>query len=196
MRYFAEEKIPKPALNLPGFEDLQPLDIEIGAGQGLHAMRYCQNHPERQLLAIEKTHQRFARLAGRHAKHPELTNLHVVQADAVALITHHIADESLNRVFLLYPNPYPKAKQANLRWHNRPFLSLLLRKMQPGAQLILATNEASYATEAATQYCETWGMKLLEHQQLSPNWEPRTHFERKYLARGETCWNLIFCKSI
>src|SRR5258708_7312412 len=130
VRAFTEREIPRPRIDfqLPS----GPLDLEIGAGQGLHAVRYCQANPERQLLAVEKTTIKFAGLQRRSHTHPQLTNLHAIHADAVAFVRYFVPDDSLDRVFLLYPNPHPKAKQANLRWHNRPFLALLLRKMKSG----------------------------------------------------------------
>ena len=193
MREFTASHIPKPLLAFqapPG-----PLDLEIGAGGGLHAVRYCQQNPTRTLLAVEKTHTRFAKLENRKLGHPELRNLHTIHADAVAFVCHYLPTASLERIFLLYPNPYPKPKQANLRWHNRPFLGQLLKTLKPGGRLTLATNIQSYADEAAARMVDTWKLDLQEFRKVDPAAVPRTHFEKKYLARNETCWNLIFCKS-
>lgn len=194
MRAFQAENLPKPATDFD-FRSLPPydaLDVEIGAGQGLHAIRYCLDNPGRRLIAIEKTHERFAKLQGRHERHPEVTNLSCVHADAVSFITHYLPDASIDRLFLLYPNPYPKASQANLRWHNRPFLETLLRKLKPGADFTLATNIESYKDEAKKLMDKTWDLPLIAETQLDSRHNPRTHFEKKYLSRGERCWNLLF----
>ena len=193
MREFAAHHIPKP--ELPPLDLSSPhLDLEIGAGQGLHAIHYAKQHPDRHLIAIEKTHSRFAQLEQRALNHKDLQNLKIFHADAVALISHFIAPETLARVFLLYPCPYPKAKQANLRWHNRPFLKNLLEKMKPQAELTVATNLEWYAQEARKAYSEQWSLEVLEFQPVANTATPRTHFEKKYLARNETCWNLRFRK--
>ncbi|MGZ3721854.1 MAG: tRNA (guanine(46)-N(7))-methyltransferase TrmB [Bdellovibrionales bacterium] len=170
------------------------LDLEIGAGQGLHAVHYCQENPDRLLLAVEKTHVRFAGLSQRRESHPHLENLIALQADAVAFVSHFLPPESLDRVFLLYPNPYPKPKQSNLRWHNRPFFAELIKKMKSGAELTLATNLEWYAKEAAMVFTGQWQLEMLEFKEVDPKQTPRTHFEKKYLLRGETCWNLKFRK--
>lgn len=196
MREFSFEHIPKPQLEFDWAElsRSESIDLEIGAGQGLHAIQYSLTHPGRVLLAVEKTHSRFASLACRRQGHPEIKNLVILHADAVAFVSHLIPDSVLSRVFLLYPNPYPKAKQANLRWHNRPFTALLLKKMKPGAQLTLATNIASYANEAASSMVRNWQLDLISHEPVDRQMPPRTHFEKKYLMRDEKCWNLEFRK--
>lgn len=197
MRDFHGEHIPKPKLDFSilSIGHSRPLDLEIGAGQGLHAIRYAQTHGDRDLLAVEKTHERFARLSRRLQAHSELTNLFAFQADAVALVRHFLPERSLSRVFLLYPNPYPKAKQANLRWHNRPFLGLLLSRMKPLAELTLATNLQWYADEAENRLTNSWGLELTLRHEVDSTQQPRTHFEKKYQERGEKCWNLVFRKS-
>ena len=196
MREFCFEHIPRPQLEFDwaGLSHSECIDLEIGAGQGLHAIHYSARHPERILLAVEKTHTRFASLLRRKQGHPEIKNLVTLHADAVAFVSHLIPDSVLDQVFLLYPNPYPKAKHANLRWHNRPFMALLLKKMKPGARLTLATNIETYANEAATAMVREWRLDLISHELVDPQMPPRTHFEKKYLMRDEKCWNLEFRK--
>lgn len=171
-----------------------PLDLEIGAGQGLHAIRYCQTHPDRNLLAVERTTNKFHQLRRRAGSHPQLIGLTVLHADAISLVTHLVAPVSLDRVFLLYPNPYPKSKQSNLRWHNSPFMHELKRKMKPGATLHLATNLKWYADEAQKNLTELWDLSLTKLQEFGHPDHSRTHFERKYLERGEICYDMIFQK--
>lgn len=197
MRSFSAGLVPRPKFDFdfrPGLQYKQ-VDLEIGAGQGLFAIRHSQNHSDHLVLAIEQTNSRFAKLKNRKLNHPQLENLQVLQADAVAFVTHFIPLASLDHVYLHYPNPYPKSKQANLRWHNRPFFGHLMEKMKTGAQLTLATNVKSYAEEAELRITEHWKLQLLSKASLSQgDLEPRSHFEIKYLATGETCWNLIFQK--
>ncbi len=196
MRAFQPQLVPRPNLIAKfyacGFS--QKLDLEIGAGQGLHAIRYAQLNPTRTLIAIEQTKNRYAQLKQRHEAHPSLTNLISVRADAVAFVVHHIPQKSIQRVFLLYPNPYPKQKQANLRWVNSPFFGHLLEKMQANSEITLATNLRWYANEARTILQKTWQLVEVEFHPLNAKTPPRTHFEKKYLERGEVCWHLKFKK--
>jgi len=192
MRPFQAEKVPRkswPEL-WPYFTAAQHLSLEIGAGQGLHAIRYCSLNPNHHLIAVERTHERFAKMAQRHSRHAQLKNLMCVHADAVSVVTHWLWEHSLDQIFLLYPNPYPKAKQTNQRWHNAPFMSCLRSRLKPGGRIVLSTNVASYAHEASQKMQEVWGFQLLVFEPFINS--PRTHFEKKYLERGETCWTLVF----
>jgi len=194
MRAFDSSRLPRPHIefNLQQLAQHTHLDLEIGAGQGFHAVQYCRANPARHLLAVERTHQRFAKLLHRKTHHPELRNLSVLHADAVAFVTHYLPDRCLDRVFLLYPNPYPKKSQANLRWHKSPFIAMLKQKMKLGAELELATNIESYATDAQSEFVDVWNMPLIQACEVQVGAPPRTHFEKKYLLRGDRCWNLIF----
>lgn len=194
MRAFNPAAVPRPPLE--PLDLSLPFDLEIGAGQGLHAIQYCQKHPDRRLIALERTRNRFDLLKSRLRRHPEILNLTALRADAMAFTAHFVPDHSLERVFLLYPNPYPKNAQANLRWHRSPFIQFLHGKMRPGATLNLATNLQWYADEAVEFLSASGLFTLAARRVLNPSDEPRTHFERKYLARGESCFDLIFEKGL
>lgn len=198
MRDFNSLKVPVPNLdfNLKSLTSHTKLDVEIGAGQGLNAISYCSQNPNNHLIAIEKTHVRFEKLLRRSQNHPQLQNLTCIQADAVSFITHFLPSGSVNQVFILYPNPYPKNSQSNLRWHNRPFFQTLKDRMKPGGDLTLATNIEAYKIEAIEHLQNRWQMILVSSDEISLDQNPRTHFEKKYLERGERCWNLIFRKPL
>lgn len=200
MRRFKAQNIPKPRIQMDFPSHARSVDLEIGAGQGLHAIRYAAAHPDRYLIAIERTHNRFEQLERRASQHEDLKNLILVHADAIGFITHIVPDRSLEKIFLLYPNPYPKAKQANLRWHNSPFMEMLLSKLKVDGTFTVATNLLWYAAEAEFTFIHEWKLQLIEKSTITTanitlnQFKPRTHFEKKYLERGETCWNLHFRK--
>lgn len=200
MREFNPRSIPKP--NIPETERqwrLQgPLDLEIGAGQGLHAVRYSLESPDRTLIALERTEERFGRLYRRFVNHGSPANLFPYRADAIPFVVHFIADQSLDRVLLFYPNPYPKARQANQRWHFHPFMQCLRRKLKPGGTLQIATNLEWYETEAVHALTDSFGFELLHRKKIDSRSRDlgRTHFERKYLAQGQTCFDLVFQKRL
>lgn len=205
MRPFRQDKIPRPRVLTEPFA-LPPrfkhLDIEIGAGVGEFALGYAARNPLRCLVAIEHTQTRyntFARaLAAERAKNPHsLNNLLAVHANAIGWITHALPPESVDRYFILYPNPEPK--NAAKRWCNMPFFSRILETLKPGGTVELATNIASYAEEAKQRLEDTWLMKISSYE----NWEysshhsrVRTPFERKYLARGEVCHRICAVKAV
>jgi tRNA G46 methylase TrmB len=205
MRKFQAERVPAPRgiapFDLSQIPQGMPLDIEVGCGVGLHPIRYAQEHPERYLVAIEHTRMKFEKFAGRLSHHAPFSNLLAVHADAIEWITHFLPAASVDRYFFLYPNPWPRPGDERRRWYAMPFMEKVIETMKPGATLELATNEEFYAEGARQFMTNEWGLKLIEDQRLQQQnldaeYQARTHFERKYLARGEVCFNLIFQNAI
>jgi tRNA (guanine-N7-)-methyltransferase len=190
-RPFESSRVPRPPI-APKADDwrvFEHLDLEIGAGSGMFAEQYCRMNPERALVSLERTLLRSRALLGRS---DSLPNLFAYRADAVNFVSHFIDDASLSRIFILYPNPYHKAKHANLRWFNMPFMGHLLSKLRSGGELTLATNILSYREGALRAMVEHWDLRLVVSEAFVG--APRTLFEKKYLARGEPCWNMVFAK--
>ncbi len=168
------------------------LDLEIGCGVGWHPIRYARENPERRLIAIEHTRAKFERFRSRLLAHPELSNLFPVHADAIRWIANHLQANSIELCFLLYPNPEPKA--PNRRWLRSPFMHHLLKAIKPGGVLALASNERWYIDEACEWAERFWkrDSPLIKEINASttPAHQARTHFEKKYLLRGQTCFDV------
>lgn len=164
-----------------------PIDLEIGCGVGWHPISYARENPDRRLIAIEHTRAKFERFQGRLNNQPELTNLLAVHADAVRWVAHSLPPQSIERCFFLYPNPEPKA--PNRRWLRSPFLHRLLTTLKPGGEITLATNEQWYMAEARDWAAHAWGLEEIDYREITAG-SPRTHFEKKYLARGQTCFDV------
>lgn len=173
-----------------------PVALEIGCGDGEHALKYSLNHPEEYLIALERTTNKFQSFENKLKKlESPPANLLALQADALHWCAHNLENgPPLSHIFLLYPNPYPKEKQANLRFVNMPFMGYLLDHLKPGGTITMATNIKDHHLEALEKFPATWGLEVVENQRISPSSEPRTAFERKYLNRGEACYNLIVRK--
>ncbi len=167
-------------------------DIEIGCGVGFHPIRYAQENPDRFLLAFERTEEKFTKFARRLERHPPLKNLTAIRGDGMAWIVHGIPKESVNQYFFLYPNPYPKNSQKNLRFHNMPLFQWVVESLKPGGRITQSTNSQAYADEAERVTKTRWGLPIVKREIWTGT--PRSHFEKKYQARGENCWNLVWEK--
>lgn len=166
------------------------VDLELGCGTGMFAMDYAQQHVARHLIAIEQTVNKFSRF-NRAFEHQRLPNLTPVHADGALWVDRYLPEASVERLFILYPNPYPKKKQRNLRWHYMPAMHSILRALKPGGEILFCTNLKWLVDEAAAQFSEGWKLELqsVEEVQLGVR-PPLTLFEKKYLERGETCFDL------
>lgn len=196
MRRFDPAKVPRPNVELD-FQKARffdAIELEIGCGVGRFAILKAITQPTTAIIAIEKTSERFGKFAGRVKNHGSLPNLFPVHGEAASVITHFVPEQSLDSIFILYPNPYPKLKQRNLRWHNRAFMGFLISRLKHGGQITIATNIEDYYLEALQMMENTWHLKVVENRKIQRSEPPRTHFEKKYLERDENCWNLVFKK--
>ncbi len=198
VREFDPKHVPRPSLPSSWNKIPDVLDVEIGCGVGTHALSYAKAHPERFLVAIEKSPVRFGTFRRHLSEHPSLPNLLPLHTNAISWITHSLGAQSVDRYFLLYPNPNPKKKHLNLRWHAMPFMHHMTQTLKSEGLLTLATNVEAYAQEASKYFREVWGLEALKsetiQQDTHPTFLPRTNFEKKYLIRGEICHNLVFQK--
>lgn len=169
--------------------DNTPICLEIGAGKGKHAVLFAIQNPTHQLYAIERTINKFTAF-DKIARQRDLTNLHPIHADAIAWTTCAVFPNQIEQCFILYPNPEPKNK--NQRFLNMPFFEFLLSRMQVGGKITLASNIMPYIDEAVGQLEHVWRLPYVV-QEIDPS-SARTHFEIKYLARGERCRQLVITK--
>lgn len=169
--------------------DTLPLVLEIGAGKGKHALSFAVANKDKHLIAIERTRNKFEAFTKIFNQQCP-SNLTPIHADAIAWTVHAIPPNSLTRIYLLYPNP--EQHNPNQQWLNMPFFEFLLSRLQAGGEVVLATNIESYMEHAEEQAVSIWQLPCSRQQ--VPIDSRRTHFEIKYLARGETCWQLIMEK--
>ncbi|WP_201618062.1 DUF938 domain-containing protein [Psychrobacter urativorans] len=174
-----------------GNDKTATLVLEIGAGKGKHALSFAAAHSDQQLIAIERTRNKFEAFA-KQATQQALSNLTPIHADAIAWIVHAIVPNSIARIFILYPNP--EQHNPNQQWLNMPFFEFLLSRLQEGGEVILATNIKSYMDNAEQQSIGVWQLPTVRHE--VPANSQRTHFEVKYVARRETCWQLNMRKPV
>jgi len=198
VRLFKAENIPPPPLCLCWnlIPKNKKLALEIGAGSGLFSLEFARENPDWFLLSMERTANKYARFLQLKKNFPPLQeNLYFLRADGVNVVTHWVPPHSIDRLFLLYPNPHPKAKQANLRWHNMIFFEELLKRLKPDGVVELRTNLEWYLREFKEKV-RSENLLIPETERLLPkDHPPQTAFEKKYLARGENCFQLILKKS-
>lgn len=163
--------------------------VEIGAGKGKHALLFSGQHPDKKLIAIERTREKFVAMQKQHQLEGQ-RNLQIVHADAIPWIVHALFPAQVEQFFILYPNPEPH--NATQRWLNMPFFEFLLSRLKAGGSITLVSNIPEYIAEAQQQLIEVWKLPFI--QQDVPVDSARTHFEIKYLARGERCQELQISK--
>jgi tRNA (guanine-N7-)-methyltransferase len=163
-----------------------PLWLEIGFGAGEHITWQAQAAPQATLIGCEVYRNGIAALLGR-IERQGLGNIRLWPDDARLLIDRLPAG-CLARVFLLFPDPWPKARHAERRFVGPANLAGLARVMRPGAELRVATDDPTYLR---------W---ILDHLPVHPafRWQvsgpadwrtrpadwPATRYEEKALREG------------
>ena len=161
-----------------------PICVEIGAGKGKHALLFTGQNPQTTLYAIERTKEKFLAMQKQHQLEPR-EYLYPIHADALPWVVHALHPAQVEQFFILYPNPEPHNPAQ--RWLNMPFFEFLLSRLQPNGTITL-----EYIDEAEQQLVQLWKLPY-EKQKIATD-SARTHFEVKYLERGELCQQLIITK--
>ncbi|WP_171069940.1 SAM-dependent methyltransferase [Acinetobacter variabilis] len=167
----------------------EPVCVEIGAGKGKHALLFTQTNPNSKLIAIERTREKFLAMQKQHALEGQ-PNLQTIHADALPWIVHALYPAQVEQFFILYPNPEPHNPAQ--RWLNMPFFEFLLSRLKTGGTITLASNIPEYIEEAEQQVQNLWKLPFVK--EVIGRDSARTHFEIKYLERGELCQQLIISK--
>lgn len=161
----------------------QPVIVEVGCGTGDWVCAQAAQNPGIYYIGIERTEVRSGKLL-HHATTAGLPNLTAIRADAVLLLDQKCPPQSVDAFYFFYPNPYPKARQANKRFFVGSALHVFDHCLKPGGAIYIASNISDYIIEARQQL-EAAGYTLLRHGAVAAEMAPRTAFERKYRARGE-----------
>jgi len=150
-----DELMPRYGVNADAFSDpasqfdpAKPLTIEIGFGDGENLLAACQRHPERLFLGFEVHRPGVGRLLDRADK-AGVTNLRVSTDDAAETLAKSAPTAWIDTVYVLFPDPWHKARHHKRRLIQPAFLDLLAERMAPGARLRMATDWADYAEHMA-----------------------------------------------
>ena len=165
--------------------------LEIGFGGGEHLVHQAEAHPHAGLIGCEPFENGMARaLAAIEVRN--LANVRVYQGDARDIL-RCLPTASLNRVFLLYPDPWPKRRHLKRRFVSAGALDAIARVLEPGGVLRFASDIDSYV-EWTLQHIAAhaaFADRTADAAAPWPDWR-RTRYETKAVAEGRTPAYLTF----
>lgn len=126
------------------------LVLEIGFGGGEHLVAQASAHPGQRFIGVEPFINGVASCL-RHVEESGVRNVRLHQGDARDVIAR-LPDASLDRVYILFPDPWPKARHHKRRLIQPDFLGELARVVKPGAEVRFATDWANYASWALEHF--------------------------------------------
>lgn len=135
----------------------RPVTWEIGSGHGHFLVRYAGEHPEKFCLGVDIQIERIER-ANKKRDHARILNCHFVRAEAREVLHALPAGVTLAEVWILFPDPWPKARHNKNRLLKAGFLEDLAARAGEGTALYFRTDHTEYfrEAEACIRASATW----------------------------------------
>jgi tRNA (guanine-N7-)-methyltransferase len=194
-----------PVFGIPYSEEILDLDaafgrkapriLEIGCGMGETTATIAGANPAIDYLGIE-VHSPGVGSLLKLIGEAGLTNIRVVQHDAVEVLRDMLAPASLSGCHIFFPDPWPKKRHHKRRLIQAPFIELLASRMRPGAILHVATDWEEYAAHILQVLAASGSFhNTAEAYAARPAGRPLTKFEERGLKLGHRVWDLVFEKT-
>jgi tRNA (guanine-N7-)-methyltransferase len=173
-----------------------PLFVEIGFGNGEILARMAAANPDKNYIGIEVHRPGVGHLL-MLLNQQGLNNVRIYCHDAIEVLEHKIADNSLGGLHLFFPDPWPKKKHHKRRIVRPGFVDLLVKKLKQGGYFHAATDWENYAESMLAVLSEDSRLKNTSPTHgfcERPEYRPFTKFEQRGLCLGHGVWDLIFIK--
>jgi len=169
-----------------------PKILEIGFGMGEPTAFIAKNHPQNDYLALE-VHTPGVGSLLKQIDEQGITNLRIMQHDAVEVMRDMLSDNALDGVHIFFPDPWHKARHNKRRLIHSPFIAQLVKKIKPGGYLHVATDWQDYAQQVlGVLSAEALLVNTAPDYSEKPAYRPLTKFENRGLKLGHGVWDLVF----
>lgn len=168
--------------------------LEIGFGGGEHLIWQAESHPDVGLIGCEPYLDGVVKvLAAVQSRKLDRIRLH---ADDARPLLRWLPESSISRAFVLFPDPWPKARHHKRRLISPAMVDALARVIRPGGQLRIATDIGDYARTALLAMVGSPDFQWLANSpadwRVRPADWPQTRYEQKAVAAGRRCYYLRF----
>ncbi len=151
------------------FGNDHPVEVDLGCGKGRFLLAHAHDHPGINYLGIDRMLRRI-RKVDRKVVRAGLRNVRLYRMEAYYAVTYLIPAASIATYFILFPDPWPKARHHHHRLFNDPFMAALRRTLQPGGRIHVATDHQPYFREIT----EIFARHSAWCQPVEP-WAPAPH---------------------
>jgi len=169
-----------------------PQFLEIGFGMGETTAQIAAAHPQNDYIAVE-VHTPGVGALLREMEARQLTNIRIIQHDAVEIVSHMVAGASLAGIHLFFPDPWPKKRHHKRRLLQPAFVHLLASRLQSGGYLHVATDWEEYAVEIL-KVCSAEPALINTAKDFAPRpaYRPQTKFESRGMKLGHGVGDIVF----
>ncbi|MFN4265998.1 MAG: tRNA (guanosine(46)-N7)-methyltransferase TrmB [Aquabacterium sp.] len=171
-----------------------PVVLEIGFGMGDATAKIAQTLPDTDFIGCE-VHEPGVGALLKHIGEMGLTNLRIIQHDAVEVLDNMIAPQSLAGVHIFFPDPWHKKRHHKRRLIQAPFVEKLVSRLAPGGYIHCATDWEPYAQQILEVLSANADLSnTAEDFAPKPAYRPLTKFENRGIRLGHGVWDLVFKK--
>lgn len=172
-----------------------PTILEIGFGMGETTATIAATNPQNNYLAIEVHTPGVGNLL-KEIDAQQLSNLRIIQHDAIEILRDMIPAASLAGVHIFFPDPWPKKRHHKRRLIQASLVKTLCDKLLPGGYIHVATDWQEYAEHIlATLAAEPLLANSADAYAPRPPYRPLTKFEQRGLKLGHDVWDIIFTRN-
>lgn len=168
--------------------------LEIGFGMGDATAYIAEAAPDTNFLGVE-VHQPGVGALLKRIEEKRLSNLRLIQHDAIEVVESMIAPEALDGVHIFFPDPWHKKRHHKRRLIQAKFISLLVSRLHKGGYIHCATDWQDYAEHILSVLsAEPLLMNTANCYAPRPDYRPVTKFEQRGLRLGHGVWDVVFKK--
>jgi|GEM_PF-1045395 len=167
-----------------------PLYLEIGCGHGDFLVHKASAEPNRYFIGIENV-SFFAIDAAEKIEENGLTNVLIVNQNANRLIEETIPDQTLDGIYILYPDPWPKRRHRKRRLIREKTYEIYHDVLKPGGSIDIWTDTEQWK-ELSLPYLEKLPGSLVEEEVSEEIGPPRTYFEHKAKSKQHPIYHIRY----
>ncbi|WP_052573506.1 tRNA (guanosine(46)-N7)-methyltransferase TrmB [Haloferula sp. BvORR071] len=171
----------------------RPLEIDLGCGDGKFLLEMAEHYPERDFLGVERLLGRVRKVCKKAAKR-KLENLHVLRLESRYTAEWLLPLESVSRLHLLCPDPWPKFRHHRRRLIQQEFLQAVWEVLEPGGEFLFKTDHPEYF-EWAVEKVATFGKFERLDWPEDAFFYPKTDFQLLWESQGKTLQGLRLLKA-
>lgn len=169
-----------------------PKILEVGFGMGSATADIARARPESDFLGIEVHSPGVGNLL-KLIDEQKLNNLRLIRHDAVEVIDHMLAPESLDGFHLYFPDPWHKKRHNKRRLVQPAFMDKIVSRLKPGAYIHMATDWEDYAVQMLDVLSANAQLEnTCDGYAPRPEYRPLTKFEQRGINLGHGVWDLVF----
>jgi tRNA (guanine-N7-)-methyltransferase len=165
------------------FNKYERTELDLGCGTGIFSLEIAQRNPNSQIIAADIMIGRLRKIE-KKAKRLELKNLDILRVEATNLMSYMLKDNSIDRLHILCPDPWPKTKHKGHRLLSSQFMNSIKRVLKPNGVFHFSTDDKNYYKSTCKIVEESGIFKSSDKELISDVIDIKTAFAKKWESEG------------